>query len=453
MQSEGLCPDSITLSCVLKACGSAGAIGKGEQIHREILRRRLLDRDLVLGNALIDMYAKCGELGKARGVAEALPVRDAVSWCTLIAGYVQEGLGREALDCFEKMQSEGLTANAITLICVLRACGIEGSIAMGARIHREMAARGLLERDPELGNALVDMYVKCGDLGRAREVLRELPRRDVVSWSALIAGYAERGKIGDALRCLEHMQREGLSPNAVTFACLLKACASIGALDKGQEIHRSIIDMGLLENDSLLGNALLDMYAKCGALAEARRVLEALLLPARSTVSWNTLLAGFAQQGRCDEALSCLDEMRRDGFSPNQVTFLCVVNAFNHSGFLAEAQSHFADMSRNHGLAPELQHHTCIVAGLGRGAQFDEAVSVIKVMPSSALSSPAVWVALLGGCRECGNVKLATLAFDQALQIDPCCAPAYVLMTNIFFAAGMYKDAAKLRSMVPKPGV
>eukprot|EP00250_Pteridium_aquilinum_P022500 c25392_g4_i4 orf=1-273(+) len=90
------------------------------------------------------------------------------------------------------------------------------------------------------------MYAKCGSLSKAQDVLEKLPSRDVVSWSALIAGYAQRGQGEHALNCYERMQREGILPDAVTYACILKACGSIGAAEKGEEIHTEVHRQGLL---------------------------------------------------------------------------------------------------------------------------------------------------------------------------------------------------------------
>eukprot|EP00250_Pteridium_aquilinum_P032060 c44900_g1_i1 orf=1-327(+) len=108
------------------------------------------------------------------------------------------------------------------------------------------------------------MYAKCGLLKRAQEVFDSLLARDVVTWTALIAGFAKNEHGKEALKCFDHMQDEGVCPNAVTYVCCLKACGSIKALDKGREIHAKIEKEGLLGTNLALGNALVDMYVKCG---------------------------------------------------------------------------------------------------------------------------------------------------------------------------------------------
>ena len=444
MQYEGLSPSVVTFICTLKACGSVGCIDKGTQLHDEILRKRLLEKNVVLGNVLVDMYAKCGVLAKAQKVLEGLRIRNVVSWNALITGYVQQGECHKALNCFRWMQSEGITPDMVTLTCILKACGSTGAIDKGEQIHNDIVRRGLLGRNIVLGNALVDMYAKCGLLSKAQEILEELPIRDVVSWNVLITGYANQGQCGEILHCFEQIQNEGLYPDAITFICILKACGTIGAIEKGKQIHDEISSRGLLKNDLVLGNALVDMYAKCGLLSKAQEILEN-ELPQQNVVSWSSLITGYAKQGQGHEAMTYFEKMQRKGLSPDEVTFLCVLGAFSNSGLSDEAEMLFGDMSRTYGLTPCIQHHIWMIVVFGYGGHFDKAISVIKVMPCT--DCLAVWVALLGACRKWANVMLGTVAFDQITQLDCTCATAYVLMCSIFASAGMHEDAENVETM------
>ena len=443
MQNEGINPNEVSFLCTLKACGSMKTIDKGKQIHDEIVRRGLLEKHVALGNALVDMYAKCGLLAKAHQVLKELPIRNEVSWSTLISRYAQEGQGQEALNCFEEMQRDGINPDGITFICILQACGSVGAIDRGTKTHNDIVDRGLLKKNTNLGNALVDMYVKCGILDKAKRVLEELPIRNVVSWNALIAGYAQQGQGHEALNCFDRMESEGFSPNAVTFICILKACGSIGAIDKGKQIHTEIINVGLLEKSIMLGTALVDIFAKCGFLSKARQVHEELHV--RDVVSWSALIAGYAEQGHWQEAIICFERMRREGFSPNEVTFLSVLNACRHAGKSDIAQLYYEDMSKEYGIAPKTEHHSCMVVIFGCSGQFDKAMSVINSMPSC--EEPSVWLALLGACSKWANVNIGEIAFNEAVQLDTNLASAYVLMANIYTAAGMQENAEKIESM------
>ena len=214
-----------------------GSLEIGENLVARIRKEGLLLKDIMLGNALVDMYTKCNALEKAQELFEQLPSRNVVSWNVLIAGYTQNGFGHEALKNFRQMQSAGVCPDPVTYISILKACGIVGSLEIGQDIDTEVRKKGLLQKDVVLGTALVGMYSKCGALEKAQEVLDQLPVRNVVTWSALISGYVQNG-IGDkALKCFDHMQLMGISPDIVTYICSLKACSSIGDIDEGRKIQ------------------------------------------------------------------------------------------------------------------------------------------------------------------------------------------------------------------------
>ena len=286
--------------------GSTRAIDKGEKIHDSFFSMGVLEKDTTVGAALVDMYAKCGMLVKAKEVLMDLPARDVVSWNALVAGYVQHGQCHEALNCFEQMRKEGCCPDASTFICALKSCGSIGAIDRGKQLHDEIMDKFLLNEDIALSNALIDMYAKCGMLAQAQQLLEELPDRQLVSWNALISGYAQHGHGHEAWNCFTQMQSEGLCPSVVTFVCILKACGSVNGIDKGRQIHNMIVGTCLLENN-VLGNALVDMYVKCGVAAKAREVLE--MLPVRDAISWNTLISGYVQQEQSHEALKCFQKM------------------------------------------------------------------------------------------------------------------------------------------------
>lgn len=162
------------------------------------------------------MYAKCDFMVMAREVFDKLSVRDEVSWTALISGYNNIEFGEEALKCFEQMQLEGVFPDGITLVCSLKSCGSMGMIHKGKSLHTKIAKTGLVERDLVVGSALVDMYAKCGLLGEAHKVFCCLPVRDIVSWNALIGGYAKYELSMEVLKCIQQMGGEGIFPDLIT---------------------------------------------------------------------------------------------------------------------------------------------------------------------------------------------------------------------------------------------
>ena len=377
------------------------------------------------------------------GIRSELQIQNVGSWNALIAGYARVERGHEALNMFQKMQSEGISPDVVTFTCILKACGSAGAIDKGIQIHDKIVNEGFLEKDVMVGSALVDMYAKCCMLEKALKVNDELPHRSVISWCSLISGFAQQGQCHEALKCLAKMRSDSLSPDVITFVCILKACGNAVAIDEGTQIHNEIVNRGALAMGVSVSNALIDMYAKCGMLEKAQEVLEDLSI--RDVVCWSVLIAGYARKGKGLESLKCFKRMQSEGLSPDEVTLLCVLSACCHAGLLDEIQMLHRDMVKKYGVTPNVEHHACMVMVYGYAGDFDKAVSVIKVMPSSDYHD--VWVALLGGCRKWGNVELGILAFDQAVQLDDSCAVAYVLIANIFAAAGMQEDAEMIKSM------
>ncbi|MCO5584662.1 hypothetical protein L7F22_038593 [Adiantum nelumboides] len=174
MYCEGILPDIITFVYALKSCGSLGATKRGRKLHAELERQGLLDRELVIGNTLIQMYADCDSLAIAQQVFDKLSSRNAVSWNVLIGGYAEHGHGEEALMCFEEMQIEGVSPSPFTFICSLKACASTGLTEWGRELHSKIERQGLFDGDIVVGNSLVTMYAKCGFLERARHVFANL---------------------------------------------------------------------------------------------------------------------------------------------------------------------------------------------------------------------------------------------------------------------------------------
>ncbi|KAI5078978.1 hypothetical protein GOP47_0006649 [Adiantum capillus-veneris] len=431
MQLEGVFANSATYACCLKSCGSLGATDKGFDIHVEIARKGL-ESDLLVGNALVDMYAKCGLLRRAHETFLNLPTRDVVSWNALIGGYTKDGSAEEALGLFEQMQREGISPDAITFSCSLNACGSAGARAKGQEIHYEIDKMGLLEGDLIVGNALVDMYVNCGLLSKAKEVFDKLPARDVVSWTTLIAGCVNHEQHEEALQYYEKMEQSGIFPNSVTFVSSLRACGNMGLTDKGQTLHAEIMRKDLLECD-LVGNSLVDLYAKCGMLSKAHEVFE--VLSVQDAVSWNTLITGHAHLGTSESVFCLFDRMVDDMMDPNTSTFLSVLNACSHAGVVEDGVTIFGAMRDCYCMVQSIEHYNCMADLFARSGQVQKACTIIREMPFHP--NPVVWHTVMNACQTWGDMELGREAFEQAVQIDDKDAGAFLFLAKVFSEANL----------------
>ncbi|KAH7287188.1 hypothetical protein KP509_32G042800 [Ceratopteris richardii] len=422
MRKNRVSPDPLTYASILKVIGSMKVISMGENIHQEISKQGLLRNDVVLGTALVDMYAKCDAISRAHNMLEELPFRDVFCWTALITGYVEHGEGEKALKCFELMKVEGVVPNDVTFICTLKACSSIRSLVMGEEIRDEIDKQGLLSTNIMLGNALINMYAKCGALTKAREVLGQLPNRNSVSWNTIIAGYVENDDCQQALKCFRQMRQEGFSRDAITFASILKGCSSIGAADKGEKIHDEIIRDGQLADDIMVGTALLDMYIKCGNHSKALSVFEG--LPVHDVVSWTALIAGFIHQGETVQSLQCFEQMQREGFLPNAATFSCLLNACGRLGLLEDAEMCFSNMNTIYATKPSIEHYSCMINAFGHEGHFDKAVEIMKGMPSFGIG---LWPVLIAACKKWGVVDIGRWAFEQAARESQSDVSIYML--------------------------
>ncbi|KAH7441274.1 hypothetical protein KP509_03G031800 [Ceratopteris richardii] len=484
MRQKGVQPDNITYTSILKACGSVRAFDKGEEIYNQVRKEHRLDTDVVIMNALVDMYIKCGALDRAQEVFSESRVHNIISWNALISGYAQYGQGLEALNCYEEMKKKGFSPDAVTFATLLKACGTIEALEWGRELHKEVAEKHLVERDVVVAGALIDMYAKCGDLDRAREVFNEVPVRDVVTWTSLISGFVENGLLEKALVCYEQMKLDGLSPNAITYACILKACASDKALYKGEVIHTEIINrQDGLEDDTVVGTALVDMYSKCGAMEKAQAVFDRLSM--LDVASWNALILGYSEQGLGNEALKYFHQMQHEGFHPDVNTFICLVRACGYMGtvhmgmklhalllklgLVDEVEligSFLLVMYSNCGMLLEAEEvfHTLpthdvvswsvLMEGYAQIGKENNVLSLLKQMKGKGLAPTSVTLTvILNACNHRGLLEVGQNSFEM-ISKDHGILPTlehYSCMVDLFSRAGHLDTAVTLIERMPFP--
>eukprot|EP01018_Ginkgo_biloba_P037431 Gb_29873 [translate_table: standard] len=445
MQLSDVKPNSVTIVSVLPACACLGALQQGKWIHTYILRSGF-DSDVSVCNSLVAMYAKCGSLEVAHQVFNKISEKDVVSWNTMITGYSQNGDTNKALKLFHQMQLEEVTPDSITIASVLPACANSGALQQGKWIHDYIVRSGF-ESDVFVGTALIDMYAKCGSIENSRQVFDKMSARNVVSWSALIAGYAQNGHANEALALFHQMQLAYVKPDSITMVSVLQACAHLGALKQGELIHDNIIKSGF-DSDVSIGNSLIDMYAKCGSLEDARRLFDKMSI--RDVVSWSAMIAGYGMHGHGQDAIALFSQMQWTNMKPDDVTFLSLLSACSHAGLVDYGWRYFDCMNQDYNITPRLKHYACMVDLLGRAGHLDEAEAFIKSMPFEP--DAGVWGALLGACRIHCNIDIGERVAECLFDLEPKNAGFYVLLSNIYAAGGKWDDAAKVRTMMKDRG-
>ncbi|XP_059063471.1 putative pentatricopeptide repeat-containing protein At3g13770, mitochondrial [Cryptomeria japonica] len=446
MQLECVIPDRATILSVVSACGELAALHPGREIHAYIVKSKF-DLNVYVGNSLVTMYNKCERLDVARQVFRKMPKRNVVSWNAMIAGYAQNGSYNEALKLVNEMKLADMAPNQVSVPSALQACANLSALQQGKEIHGYIIKYSL-QSDVFVQNSLIDMYAKCGKVEIARKVFDEIRQRDVVIWTAMISGYAQNGHANEALALFHQMELADMEPNQATISSVLRACADLAALQQGKDIHEYIIEKQF-ESDLSVGNSLVAMYAKCGSIEVARQVFDK--MPKRDVISWTAMIAGYGMHGHGEEALAIFLQMHQTRIKPDYITFTCVLYACSHSGLVDKGRLVFDSMSKDYCMTPNIEQYECMVDLLGRAGHLLEAKQLIENMPLEP--SADVWAALLGSCRVHCDVDIAEYAAKHLFVIEPENAVNYVLLSNIYAAAGRWADVNMLRTIMRDRGL
>ncbi|KAF3433746.1 hypothetical protein FNV43_RR24849 [Rhamnella rubrinervis] len=447
MQNENLKPDWVALTSILSACAELSSVKLGKSIHCYAIKTSI-DCDTPTGTALVSMYAKCGYFTPALTLFNRMPYKDVVTWNALINAYTQNGDPYHTMEMFQKLQLSGIHPDAGTMVGLVPACTLLNDLDQGACIHGQIIKNGF-ESDTHVKNALISMYAKCETLSSAEFLFNGTQlMKDEVSWNVMIAGYVQSGHAKEAISAVHQMKLENLRPSLVTFVSILPAAAYLSALREGMGFHASIIKMGFLSN-TLVSNSLIDMYAKCGRLDLSEKCFNE--MKNKDTVSWNAMLTGYAVHGKGDCAVSLFSLMQNSHVRVDSLSFISVLSACRHAGLVEKGRKIFQSMHEEHHLEPNLEHYACLVDLLGRAGLFDETLSLIKKMPMKP--DAAVWGALLGACRMHSNVKLAEVALDHLVELEPENSTNYIVLSNIYARSGRWGDVDKTRSKINDSGL
>ncbi|KAL6056762.1 Pentatricopeptide repeat-containing protein [Balamuthia mandrillaris] len=288
MQKEGMPPDSFTYAIVLKACAMVEDLEFGKQVHAQLHQRGFLP-DVILSNALISMYGKCGKVEEARAVFQAMKERNVATWTSMIAEETQNGDGKEALELFRQMQRDaGIKPDVFTYAIVLRACASTANLEMGKQVHAQLQQRGFLP-SVLLSNALINMYGRCGEVEEARTVFQEMKERDLISWTTMIAMHGLHGQGREALATFHEMQQQGIPPDAITFTNVLNACSHSGLVEEGMACFADMREKHGIQATVEHYTCMVDLLGRAGRLDEAETLIHTMDVPPNA-VTWMTLL-------------------------------------------------------------------------------------------------------------------------------------------------------------------
>lgn len=431
------------------------------------------EKNTVTWNAMLNGYAKAGMLQMAAEVFGRIPERDAVSWLTMIDGYIRADCKSEALGAYAGMMAEADTSgNAALLVDLIKLCARHAAVSEGQQLHAVILKDGF-DAHLFVQATLIHVYGSCDrlDLARmqfrlsdkshvaswnalmsgllrgnlmheARRLFDGMPQRDTISWSTLLSGYVQSGHSNTALQLFFSMLGAGVEPNDVTLASTLSAVADSGTLEQGRSIHHYIVSKSIKLTDNLSAG-LIDMYAKCGSVADAVQVFSYVKRKSSSVSPWNAIICSLAIHGHANMSLQLFSQLQSTSIKPNSVTYIGVLNACCHAGLVTEGKQHFESMSREYGIQPTIKHYGCMVDLLGRAGHLEEAEHLIEIMPMK--SDVVIWGSILAAARTHGNVALGEKAAEELAKLDPNHGASKVALSNIFADARRWNNVSLVR--------
>ncbi|KAF8053849.1 hypothetical protein N665_1371s0020 [Sinapis alba] len=472
---------AVTIAGALQEYINSPSPKAGKKIHAGIIKTGFRP-DLNISIKLLILHLKCGCVTYARQVFDELPKPTLSAYNYLISGYLKHGLVKECLLLVQRIAYSGERADGYTLSMVLKA---SSSSSLGSRMILPRSLCRLVhsriikcdvELDDVLITALVDAYVKSGKLECARTVFETMKDENVVCSTSMISGYMNQGFVEDAeeifnattvkdivvynamveglsrsaetakkaVEMYVSMQRAGFHPNISSFASVIGACSVLTAHEVGMQVHGQVMKSGV-DTHIKMGSSLLDMYAKCGGVDDARRVFDQ--MQEKNVFSWTSMIDGYGKNGNPEEALELFAKMKGVHIAPNYVTFLGALSACSHSGLVEKGYEIFESMQRDYSMKPKMEHYACMVDLMGRAGELSEALEFVREMPERPNSD--VWAALLSSCRLHGNVDIASIAADELFKLNADKRPgAYIALSNVLASAGKWENVSEIRDVM-----
>ncbi|KAL6961093.1 hypothetical protein U1Q18_038857 [Sarracenia purpurea var. burkii] len=292
-------PDEFTYGSVLKACAGQQGLNRGMEVHTRIIKSGM-GFDLFVGSVIVDMYCKCAKEEEAEKLHERMGEQTMVSWNAMISGFSLNEQSEEAQKFFSRMLETGFKPDSFTYATVLDTCANLATVGLGKQIHAQIIKHEL-QSDVFISSTLVDMYSKCGQMQDSRLVFEKAPKRDFVTWNAMICGYAQHGHGEEALKIFEDMQLEGVKPNHATFVSVLRACAHMGLVEKGLHYFHAMLSKFGLDPQLEHYSCVVDILGRSGQLSVALKFIDEMPFQADDVI-WRTLLSICKLQGNVEVA-------------------------------------------------------------------------------------------------------------------------------------------------------
>ncbi|KAK2993939.1 hypothetical protein RJ640_025614 [Escallonia rubra] len=439
--------DAAQCESLLHRYAAIKSLTNTKKLHAHIVISGLLSshKSTYLLSLLTSTYAICGHLPYARQLFDELPQRTLRSCKTMIQMYTKNGLSSTALQLFVEMLASGHPVpDKHTYPFVIKACGDLLLLKLGVSLHCLTVTNGFVS-DTFVGNSLLAMYMNCGDKDGAERVFNTMSERTVVTWNTMISGYYKNGSANEALLISKKMEEEeGVEADCATVVSVLPACGYLKDLDAGREVHRLIEDKGLGHKLSVR-NALLDMYAKCGRMDEARAVFDK--MGEKDVVTWTTMINGYILDCDLRSALVLFPLMQLEGVRPNAFTMACLLSACGNMHYLKYGKCLHGWVTRQK-LESDVNVETALI---DMYANCKSMTLSFRVFRRTSKKRTVPWNAILSGCTTNGLAREAIELYKEMLleAVDPNDAtlnsllPAYSILADLQQAMNVHSYLVK----------
>ncbi|CDY27954.1 BnaCnng05390D [Brassica napus] len=445
MRSQDVLPNAYTLAGIFKAESSLGSCTVGRQAHALVVKMSSFG-DIYVDTSMLGMYCKAGFVEDGLKVFAFMPERNTYTWSTMVSGFATRGRVEEAIKVFNLFLREKDEESDCDYVftAVLSSLAATEYVGLGRQIHSLTVKNGLLVF-VALSNALVTMYSKCESLTEACKMFDSSDDRNGITWSAMVTGYSQNGESLEAVKLFSRMFSAGIKPSEYTIVGVLNACTT---LELGKQVHGHTIKHGF-SLEVPIGSALSTMYSKCGSLEDGSLVFQR--TPNKDVVSWNAMISGLSHNGRGDEALELFEEMLAVGTEPDDVTFVNVISACSHKGFVERGWSYFNKMSDQFGIVPKVDHYACMVDLLSRAGQLREAKEFIE--SAGVDHGICLWRILLSACKNHGSCELGAYAGEKLMALGSRESSTYVQLASIYTVLGRMRDVERVWGLMRANGV
>lgn len=377
-------------------------------------------------SSVVSNYSKCGELVSAEKYFREFLILDSVVWTAMISGFVQNGECELGKAIFMEMQFLGLGVNEFTLTSILSAfAGDYDDLEQGRKVHGLSIKMGFLSGSSmPMSNAVMSMYLQCGCKGDAIRVFDEILEPDVVSWTMLVGAYNG----GKAMEMFRFLLSSGLEMNEYTMINVLSAISNDPRLLRcGKQIHGCCWKGGYLSMVSI-GNALITMYGRCRLIDDAKQAFDEMLK--RDCISWNALIAGYAENGLVDDVFGMFSWMQHSSFKPTKYTIASILEVISASASLKQAMQLHSLVIRS-GFVSDDSMATGLLTMYGKCDRIEDSRKVFdEIERRDALQVNAMAAAFVHAGYHADALKLFQSTRNSGIAIDP------VTFSIIFKACG-----------------